>query len=214
MAADGGRRVTSRRPHGVLNNSCRRARIIGDTRLLAVQRFRAAEAFSRARATPGVAAPRLSSGIYAPDVGNDTPFIATRKSIESVRSCRARERRDEKSEKDRNRAMGGGGGGRARANKRGTSSLSCSSLVGILSLHPSIGTPDDDDDDDNDDARRPPVSPRHSPIMSRACHPRRWSCQPYRNRFPPVVYLPGSCIRVITRNTGFSEAISPFALLI
>lgn len=46
---------------------------------------------------------------------------------------------------------------------------------------------------------------RRSPIMLRARRPRRWFCQHYRNRFPPVVYL--------TLDQDFSTR-SSFTLLI
>jgi len=118
MAADGGRRVTSRRPHGVLNNSCRRARIIGDTRLLAVQRFRAAEAFSRARARRP-ASRRLGSrrGFMRPTL-ETIPRLSRRENRSNPSALAARAnggmRKARKTEIERWGEEEGGGRGRTR----------------------------------------------------------------------------------------------------
>lgn len=68
--------------------------------LLAVQHFRDEAALSRA--TPGVAAPRLSSGIYAPAVGT-IPRLSRRENRSNVRPSPSRERTGRDMERERKR---------------------------------------------------------------------------------------------------------------
>lgn len=69
---------------------------------------------------------------------------------------------------------------RQRETERERGLRSCR-MVGILSLRERRNNA-------RTAASSPPPSSWRSSIMLRACHPRRWFCQPYRNRFPPVVY--------------------------
>lgn len=95
---------------------------------------------------------------------NDTPFIATRESIERSSPSRGTN----------------GGGGESDTEREGKKRDE------ILQDGRNFTLADGDEYHSTS-----PLSLRRlaSAVMFRACHPRRWSCQPYRNRYPPVVRL-------------------------
>lgn len=118
------------------------------------------------RATPGVAAPRLSSGIYAPAVGT-IPRLSRRENRSNVRPLARTNRERGKRKRERERE---------RERKKRDEILQDGRNFTLA-------------DGDDYDVSLPALA---FPVMFRACHPRRWSCQPYRNRYPPVVCLSGS----------------------